>query len=138
MNPFYNFFRKNEALPVNICCSEEAFHQKLKIECKRSAYNEQEFSLILLKLNAARSGQEKRIRKLIRKIHHWIRDIDIVGRYDTESIGVIMPYTSEEGAKGFLHKILGAISELKNDVEFTLFKYYPDAETPEKIQSTPL
>lgn len=138
MNPFNNFFRKNGALPSNICCSEEDFHQKLKIECKRSAYNEQEFSLILLKLNVNRSGQDKRIHKLLQKIHHRIRDIDIIGRYDSESIGVIMPYTSEKGAKGFLHKILGSFSELKNDVEFTLYKYCPDAENPEKIQSKPM
>jgi PleD family two-component response regulator len=133
MNRFYKFFRNNSPHAGNICRSEKEFHQKLEIECRRSAYNEQSFSLILLKMNSPQSGQEK-IQKLIKKIHNRIRDIDIIGRYDTESIGVIMPYTSENGARGFLQKIMASIMELKKDVEYTIYKYFPDKDNPEKIQ----
>lgn len=133
MNRFYHFFRKNTLHAGNICRSEEEFHQKLEIECKRSAYNEQAFSLILLKMNSTRYGQEK-IQKLIWKIHNRIRDIDIIGRYDTENIGVIMPYTSENGARGLLQKIMTSIMELKKDVAYTIYQYFPDQDDPEKIQ----
>jgi len=133
MNRFYNFFRKKGLPAGNICRSEEEFHKKLEIECKRSAYNEQAFSLLLLKMNSPQSGQEK-TQKLIRKIHNRIRDIDIIGRYDTESIGVIMPYTSENGARGLLQKIMASIMELKKDVAYTIYQYFPDQDNPEKIQ----
>jgi PleD family two-component response regulator len=133
MNRFYNFFRKNSPPAGNICRSEEEFHKKLEIECKRLAYNEQAFSLILLKMNSTQTGPEK-IQKLIKKIHYRIRDIDIIGRYDTESIGVIMPYTSENGARGLLQKIMASIMELKKDTEYTVYRYFPDKDNPEKIQ----
>jgi PleD family two-component response regulator len=133
MNRFFNFFRKKGLPTGNICRSEEEFHKKLEIECRRSVYNEQSFSLILLKMNSSQSDQEK-IQKLIKKIHNRIRDIDIIGRYDTENIGVIMPYTSENGARGFLQKIMASIMELKKDVESTIYKYFPDKDNPEKIQ----
>lgn len=132
MNFFFNLFSKN-SLPVqNICRSEEDFQRKLTIERKRSEYNEQEFSLILLNVN---SSPRPKVNKLIKEIHSRIRAIDIIGKYDEESIGVIMPYTSENGAKGFLSKITDSLSrQHASKLEISLFKYYPGSEKPELVQ----
>ena len=59
MNRFYNFFGIRETVAGNICHSEEEFNKKLKVECSRLVWNEQEFSLLLLTLKPAESSQKK-------------------------------------------------------------------------------
>ena len=132
MNFFFNLFRKNSHSSHNICQSEEDFQKKLTIEQKRSEYNDQEFSLILLNVN---SSPRHKVNKLIKEIHSRIRTIDIIGKYDQECIGVIMPYTSENGAKGFLNKIADSISgQHASKLEISLYRYNPGSEKPELIQ----
>ena len=126
--------KKTTASTQNLCCSIEDFHQKLRIECRRSSYNEQEFSLVLLTLDPDQTDP-KQVQHLIRRIHHQIREIDVIGRYNAESIGIIMPYTAETGARGFINKIIRSIAGIENQTKYALFRYLPNQNRLHKINA---
>lgn len=125
MKTLQRLFGAKEKSESNICCSTNEFREKLKIERSRTHRNSHEFSLILLKLEPLQLNREK-TDKLIRKIHSRIRDIDNIGWYDDHNIGIILPYTSSEGAKGFMNNIFQSLYELKENSEYTLYTYPPE------------
>lgn len=125
MNTLQRLFGVKEKSERNICCSTDEFREKLKIERSRTHRNSHEFSLVLLKIEPLQLNQEK-TEKLIRQIHSRMRDIDNIGWYDTHNIGIILPYTSSEGAKGFMSNIFHAVNGLKDDTEYTLYTYPPE------------
>lgn len=137
MNTLNRLFGVKEKSKNNICCSESEFREKLKIERSRTHRNSHEFSLILLKLDLLQLDQSK-INKMIQELHSRIRDIDNMGWYDKNSIGIILPYTSANGAKGFVNNIIHSVLELKQDTEYTLYTYPPEKKTIEDNQEQAL
>jgi len=134
MNTFHRLFGVKVKPKNNVCCSESEFREKLKIERSRTHRNSHEFSLILLKLEPLQLGQEE-INKMIQEIHSRLRDIDNMGWYDKHNIGIILPYTSANGAKGFVNNIIHSINELRQDAEYTLYTYPPEKKTIEDNQA---
>jgi hypothetical protein len=131
MKPLHRLFGVNEKFTSSICCSESEFREKLKIERSRTHRNSHEFSLILLKLEPLQLSQKK-INMMLENIQSRIRDIDNIGWYDKQNIGIILPYTSAQGAKGFAKNIIHSLNDLKQDTEYTLYTYPPEKKTIEQ------
>jgi PleD family two-component response regulator len=131
MKSLHRLFKGKEKTCNNICCSENEFREKLKIERSRTHRNSHEFSLILIKLGSLQLDQKK-IKQMIQTIHSRIRDIDNIGWYDKKNIGIILPYTSAMGAEGFIKNIIHSINDLKKDTEYTLYTYPPEKKTVEE------
>jgi len=75
-------------------CSREEFHRALEIERSRADRNERGFSLLLLEGGSVSRPAHDLIQALARRI----RQIDKIGWFDNQRIGVILPYTSSTGA----------------------------------------
>jgi PleD family two-component response regulator len=131
MKSLHRLFGVKEKNTNNICCSESEFREKLKIERSRTHRNAHEFSLILLKLEPLQLNRKK-LNRMIQEIHNRIRDIDNMGWYDKHSIGIILPYTSAAGARGFVNNIIHSTNDLKQDTEYTLYTYPPEKKSIEE------
>jgi GGDEF domain-containing protein len=77
--------------------SEIEFRNIIEQERARADRNDHQFSLVVLDTNQP-SEKKIGIRRLIQKISGRIRSIDKIGWYDNQRIGIILPYTSGEGA----------------------------------------
>jgi lipopolysaccharide/colanic/teichoic acid biosynthesis glycosyltransferase len=86
------------------------FIKQLNYEQRRVQRSEGKLSILILTHNLA--GQKKSsIRALIKKVRAKIRETDILGYIDQNTLGVLLPYTGEEGAKESLKKIMVAFQE---------------------------
>lgn len=78
-------------------CSEEEFIRIIENERARAERNDHCFSLILFD-TAAIGLKPRTIGPFAQKIRHRIRQVDQIGWYDHQRIGLILPYTSNIGA----------------------------------------
>ena len=100
--------------------SEEDFKFILEFEKERADRGNHQFSLIVFdrKQYEVINGAAQH---LIDNIIQRVRDIDIVGWHDSESICVILPYTTFEGA----NKLVTCISEsLNSSIPKSAFSVY--------------
>ena len=81
-------------------CSEDKFVKLIENERARVDRNHLYFSLILFDIASIGAGKVA-IGRLIESITRRIRKVDNVGWYDNQHIGVILPYTSNDGACEF-------------------------------------
>jgi PleD family two-component response regulator len=109
---------------ANNICSDKTFHQMLKIERSRTHRNGHEFTLIVFDIKALQVDHNTRDR-VIETINNQARIIDQVGWYDWKRIGVILPYTSAEGAKEFSKKIIDSINFVHKETTYTMVTYPP-------------
>jgi hypothetical protein len=94
INPYLNSVQQRVSGDI---CPEQDFRRILKLECERADRDHHKFSLIVLDTKAV-NGDNAAIRTMIRKINCRVRKIDQVGWYDSERIGILLPYTSFQGA----------------------------------------
>ena len=78
-------------------CSEEEFIRIIENERARAERNDHCFSLILFD-TAAIGLKPGTIGPFTQKIRHRIRQVDQIGWYDNQRIGLVLPYTSNIGA----------------------------------------
>ena len=93
----------------NYAFSEEDFRFFLSFEKERADRGNHRFSLIVFNKRGY-EAENGTAQYLIDNIIERVRDIDIVGWHDSESICVILPYTTFEGA----NKLVKCISETLN------------------------
>jgi len=125
MGSLHRMFELKDKSTNNICCSESEFRTKLKIERSRTHRNAHEFSLVTFNLKSLQFNK-KQTDQMIQKIYYRIRDIDTIGWYDKDRIGVILPYTVAKGANEFAKKILDSIKESQKESSYTLITYPPE------------
>jgi lipopolysaccharide/colanic/teichoic acid biosynthesis glycosyltransferase len=113
---------------VDVIQSCEDFHRLLKREragCDRNAH---EVSLLVFDV-ATRSGSA-RTRELVRILARRIRQLDEIGWFDAESIGVLLPYTSSEGAHTLAADVCGKLAA--PEMSYTVYTYparwFPDGK----------
>jgi hypothetical protein len=82
---------------VGQICSKEEFIRIIANERARAERNDHCFSLILFD-TAAIGLNPGTIGPFTQKIRHRIRQVDQIGWYDRQRIGLILPYTSNVGA----------------------------------------
>jgi hypothetical protein len=96
-------------------CSEEEFTKIIENERARAERNDHSFSLILFD-TAAIGLKPGTIEQFIHRISCRIRQVDQIGWYDDQRIGLILPYTSNVGA-------CQLVAHICNDIEKS---YSPD------------
>jgi GGDEF domain-containing protein len=130
-------FGIKEKVINNIICSESEFRERLKIERSRTHRNCHEFSLVTFNLKSLKISREQ-TDKIIQKICSRIRDIDTIGWYDKDKIGVILPYTSAKGANEFAKKIIDSIKEKQQESKYSLITYPPEKKTSKDKETKPV
>lgn len=125
MKLLHRLFGKEDESLNSICCSKAEFRSKLKIERSRTHRNSHEFSLVTFNLKTLELNK-KQVRQMIKTIHSRIRDIDTLGWYDKENIGIILPYTTSQGAKEFSNSIIDFMNEYKQESQYSLITYPPE------------
>jgi PleD family two-component response regulator len=124
MKKLHRLFRSKKDSTLEIS-SEKIFHQKLKIERSRTHRNGHEFSVVIFDLEELQLSK-KNIETMIETIKSRIRDIDHLGWYDKNRVGVILPYTSAKGAKEFSNNIIKCIDDAKKESKYNLITYPPE------------
>ena len=102
----------------------------------RSDRSNNKYSLLILSL-AIKSEEDERIHRAIATIRKRIRTIDEIGWYEENQLGIILPFTSMEGADRLADEICAIITahlEPAECVACELFSYdsgtTPDADMP--------
>jgi PleD family two-component response regulator len=93
----------------NIAFSEKDFRFILNLEKERADRGNHQFSIIIFDKKQF-ENENGVVQHLIDNIIQRVRDIDIVGWLNSESICVLLPYTSTAGAK----QLVGDLCESLN------------------------
>ncbi len=102
--------------------SEEEFRRIIDRERARADRTDHQFSLILLDLGFTDSNHNKNGR-LLQKIFFRMRRIDEIGWYDPQRIGIILPYTSEQGAQKFAENLCELMDPSTAECIFNVYTY---------------
>ena len=81
------------------------FLDQLRIEKYRAKRSDTPLSLLMIKLNRPHRAGSGGIRELLKVVATIVREIDIVGYIDHQTLGVLLPYTDEKGASKSIEKI---------------------------------
>jgi hypothetical protein len=76
---------------------EKEFHGLLDRERERASRNQHPVSLVLVETLPVKESPE-RFMRMLRSMHERIRQVDAIGWFDQGRIGIILPYTTSEGA----------------------------------------
>jgi len=136
MKQLHRLFRSKKDSTLEIS-SKNIFHQKLKIERSRTHRNGHEFSVVIFDLEELQLIK-KNVETMIKTIQNRIRDIDHMGWYDKNRIGVILPYTSAKGAKEFSNNIIKCIDDAKKESKYNLITYPPENKSTEQNTIKPI
>ena len=130
------FFKSSRTSSVDLPAAKEAFQQAIVKERYRSDRSNNKYSLLILSL-AIQSEEDDRIHRAIATIRKRIRTIDEIGWYEENQLGIILPFTSMEGADRLADEICAIITahlEPAECVACELFSYdsgtTPDADMP--------
>jgi len=98
------------------------FRRIIDRERARADRTNHQFSLIILDLGVS-NGNHKANRILLQKIISRARKIDELGWYDKQRIGILLPYTSEQGAQKFAESLCEIFKPLTAQCVFKLYIY---------------
>jgi hypothetical protein len=101
---------------------EAEFRAVIEQERARADRNDHQFSLVVFDIIPP-IGKKVGIRRMIRKISDRIRIIDKMGWYDNQRIGIILPYTSGEGATKLAETICDLFGTSKPKMECAVYTY---------------
>lgn len=128
MNGFniFSFFNKDQN-PSAIYTTQE-FVEILERERERADRHNHQFSLVVFDMGPIEANRAA-ARRIVRKIHQRLRNIDEVGWYDKWRIGVIMPYTPAEGAWELADDICDSIEKTLPPPVCAVYTYPSDGKT---------
>ncbi len=103
------------------------FRRLIEYERYRSGRNNHEFSLVLIAMDADAKHSARSVARL-KKIARQLRQVDEVGWFDDQRIGILLPYTSREGASLLMSRICHDLeAECSETLECHIFSY-PDKQ----------
>jgi PleD family two-component response regulator len=130
------FFKSSPDSASNLLKGKEAFQRAVAKERYRSDRSNQKYSLLILSL-AIKSEEDERITQAIATIRERIRAIDEIGWYEANQLGIILPFTTMEGANRLADEICDIITSHLERAELVaceMFSYdperVPDSEMP--------
>lgn len=100
--------------------SNHPFFEQLRAEKIRAQRSKTSLSILLITLESSKALS---IRELSKFVRTRVRETDIVGYIDQETLGVILPYTDENGAKKSANNILSAVIKPQFSISTST---YPD------------
>jgi hypothetical protein len=121
----FSLFNVSGKLSLPELCSEESFHQVLEKERYRSDRSDHHYSLLVFSLYFE-NKKTAALQKAVRRIQERIRTVDTFGWYDEKRLGIILPYTTKEGAEKLAEEICPIIAPCGNGqecVECDIFCY---------------
>ena len=127
------FFKSSRNSSIELLNSKEAFQRAIAKERNRSDRSDHKYSLLILSL-AIKSEEDERIARAITMIRQRIRDIDEIGWYDENQLGIILPFTSMEGADRLADEICGIITAHLKPNEYRACELF--CYDPEKVPET--
>lgn len=123
------FFKSSRNSSTDLMVGREAFRRAIQKERNRSDRSNQEYSLLIFTL-AIQSEEDPRIDQAIADIRERIRAIDEIGWYEENQLGIILPFTSMDGADSLADEICGIVTTRLGPDECLaceLFSYDPEA-----------
>ena len=102
--------------------SEEEFRRIIDRERARADRTDHQFSLILLDLGFTNDHHNTN-RLVLQKIYYRMRRIDEIGWYEPRRIGVILPYTSAQGAQKFAESLCNSFSPPMGECFLNVYTY---------------
>jgi hypothetical protein len=130
LGPLKRLYRSNSSdRAVDGLCTLDAFHRALEKERCRSDRSDHLYSLLVFALPPGNHSNGN-LQRIVRQIRKRIRNVDELGWYDDKRLGIILPYTSREGAEQLAEAICRIISPCVSSdtcVECEIFCYAPDA-----------
>jgi hypothetical protein len=84
------------------------FRRLVEHERQRADRNQHQFSLVLFALGASQKD-DSIARNIIGTISRRVRNVDALGWYDEKRLGIMLPYTSTEGATRLIENLLDAL-----------------------------
>jgi len=106
------------------------FRRVIDRECKRADRFHNRFSLAVFEVGTPDENSAL-IRRLVRTIHNRFRRTDELGWYSRQQIGVILPFTPEEGAWRLAEYVSQVIASVTSPPAFTIYSY-PSRNWPRK------
>ena len=97
------------------------FHEQLRFEILRAQRSNSPLSLVLLTSNTVSYGKNNKLGDILALIGINTRDTDIKGFINHKTIGVILPYTDEKGAKKISEKLGSYSVESQISVNYSTF-----------------
>jgi hypothetical protein len=107
---------------ANKILSEEAFRFVLDRERERVGRNQHQYSLILLDLGSTNKNSSK-ISRIVNTVALRVRSVDELGWYDKQRIGIILPYTSMDGACKLAENLCSIFEDELPKLKFDVFTY---------------
>ena len=112
----------------------QEFRNIIERERARADRTDQQFSLILLDLGSFDENHQT-THRILQNIFHRMRRIDEIGWYDQNRIGIILPYTSAQGAQKFAESLSNSFSLPKEQCLLNVYTYDSDQTNPDVAQS---
>ncbi len=84
--------------------SPSQFKAAIRLEQDRVDRNEHAFSLVVYKIGKLDKNSSA-LQSLIRSLRDRVRSTDEIGWFDNRHLGILLPYTSKEGARKFVDDI---------------------------------
>ena len=125
-----NWFQRPQVL--NAICSAKEFRENINRECERADRYNQRYSLALFEVGTQNENSVE-VRRLVRTLYSRFRNIDDLGWYSNQQIGVILPYTPAEGAWTLAEDVCALISSILEPPPFTIYTY-PSEKWPGILQ----
>jgi hypothetical protein len=101
---------------------EAEFRAILEQERARADRNDHQFSLIVFDIIQP-TGKKVGTQRMMQKIFGRIRSIDKIGWFDNQRIGIILPYTSGEGAAKLAETICDLFGTSTRNPECAVYTY---------------
>ena len=84
------------------------FRQIIEHERERANRNQHQFSLVLIDSETFNTDNSI-TRQIIKIITRRVRNVDELGWYDEKRVGIILPYTSTEGAARLIENLFDSL-----------------------------
>jgi len=108
---------------------EDEFRSIIERERARADRTDHQFSLIVLDLGSPDENHH-RTNHILQKIFRRVRRIDEIGWYGQNRIGIILPYTSAQGAQKFTESLCNSFSLPMEECLLNVYTYDSDQTNP--------
>ena len=98
------------------------FHNLIDLERDRVHRDDRQFSLVLINVDNHKNGIVD-CGKLVHKISRRVRRIDQIGWYDDAHLGILLPNTTQAGARIFANDICKGQDGSNSGIAFNTFSY---------------
>ena len=105
INPFSSKRSEREESRI---LSERTFHKLVERERRRADRNKHQFSLVLFDSKSTEANNSL-AGHMIKIISQRVRNVDELGWYDNQHIGIILPYTSTKGAYRLVEQLYNTL-----------------------------